>query len=88
MPGSFHILASDAKYEYSRGSQTATIKAVCGRTLTRYQDDYCNIAIANPNWDKDWCHDCVKCYRWPGDDVDIWRDLHGIELGPINVMTA
>lgn len=36
------------------------------------EEQYCNISIATPEWDKDWCHDCVRAFPWKDDARKIW----------------
>ena len=51
MPGTHHIIP----IRFRRFPP-----ALCGERLVKDRSDYCNTDIANPTWDYDWCHDCVK----------------------------
>ncbi len=89
MPGSYHILPPDASY--TPGSNPLrdptqyvpqTIEAACGKTLTRYQDEYASALIANPEWPRDWCHECVRAFRWTASVAERWTSVHGIDQLP------
>ena len=54
-------------------------RAACGETFSRRESDCCNITIADPNWDKNWCQKCVKMFPWTEKARQIWLDKHGIE---------
>ena len=80
----FHILPADAKYRAITPPNTQmrdpddpvrqTINAACGATLVRYRDEYCNVMIANPEWNREWCHDCVRAFRWPQPTRAAWEE--------------
>ena len=52
-------------------------KALCEKVIPR--ENCCNAGIANPNWNYDWCHDCVKAIPWTEDGKKIWLERHGID---------
>ena len=62
MPNQFHILHGYASYQRDDVTGTETIPSACGVTLVHNRDDYCNISIANPDWNHNWCHDCVRMF--------------------------
>ena len=53
--------------------------SVCGETLIRDVEPACNISIANPEWNYNWCSDCVNSFPWDDNDRKLWLDKHGIE---------
>ena len=53
-----------------------TFQAICGATTPR--DSCCNLSIANPNWNYNWCHGCVKAITWNDDGKRLWLERHGI----------
>lgn len=75
--GNHHLVHTYANYTtISTGADeenTQTIPAVCGAVLTRYQDEYCNVSIADPGWDKDWCEPCVVGIAWSNEATAGWR---------------
>lgn len=86
----FHILPQDAAYETVNFATPnpnldpadysyQTIRAACGAQLVRYQDEYCNIVIANPKWERNWCADCVRAFHWSEPDRIVWIRLHNIQ---------
>lgn len=92
MSGTFHIIHFHVQstrrrvpipvYE-RRSSQPKTreeerIKVACGKIIVIGEEQYCNISIATPEWDKDWCHDCVKAFPWTEDARKMWLG-RGIE---------
>lgn len=92
MPGTYHILPAHARYTkmrvpcYQTGRyhrhrfcDVERVMALCGATVESGRDDGCNIIIANPNWDKDWCHNCVGIVPWTEPAGKIWQERHGIE---------
>ena len=92
MLGKYHIIHANAQpiqrrvrcYETGRYHRHNThveefFRSACGETFTLRQNDACNITIANPNWDKNWCHDCVKAFPWTEEARGIWREKHSIE---------
>ena len=48
--------------------------AVCGRLLAKDEDDYCNISVADPGWDKDWCEPCVIAIAWSNEFTLKWQE--------------
>ena len=78
--GTYHIVRRHAQYftTPSGGRRKEFIKSVCGKVLARDEDNSCNMAIANPSWNRDWCHDCVRAYPWTEDARKIWLEK-GIE---------
>lgn len=91
MPGNYHIVWPHAQYvtrrvpyhETGPGHRNKThteetITSICGKTLVRYRDQSCGLSIANPEWDYDWCHDCVKAILWTEDARKAWTEK-GIE---------
>ena len=48
--------------------------AVCGKLLAENEDDYCNISIADPEWDKDWCEPCVIAIAWSNRFTLKWQE--------------
>ena len=77
MKGTFHIVHLDATYT-SIGKKES-ITAACGKVLIRGEDDYCNISMAGPNLNYDWCHDCVKAFPWRSKSKKAWLE-RGIEV--------
>ena len=71
MPGTYHIIP----VRFRRFPP-----ALCGERLVKDRSDYCNTDIANPTWDYDWCHDCVKAMKWTDEERRIWREK-GIDVG-------
>ena len=54
-----------------------TFQAICGdRTL---RENCCNSDIANPNWNYNWCHQCVKLLPWTDEGKRLWLERHGID---------
>ena len=47
--------------------------AMCGREMIRYQDNYCNAGIARPQWNNDWCIECINTVQWDEEDTRILR---------------
>ena len=89
MPGTFHILPAHAAYSVEPTTHLdeerdfpQTIPAACGVTLTRYRDDYASILVVKPEWQKDWCHQCVRAFRWPVELAERWSNVHGINELP------
>lgn len=89
MPGSYHILPPDAAYtlaadptRYPGDDIPQTIDAACGKILTRYVDEYASCLIANPVWEKDWCHRCVRAFHWTAAVAQQWKSIHGIDQLP------
>ena len=85
MPGTYHIIHFDTTYtqvrvrcyESGRYHRHKThieerYPSVCGLTLERRGDQSCNIGIANPDWNYDWCHKCVKAFIWTGEARKTW----------------
>lgn len=91
MPGTYHIIPFRARYTTRRVPSYAigpghrrkthmeeSVRAKCGRTLVKGRDQFCNISIATPDWNYDWCHDCVRAYPWNEDGRKAWL-RRGIE---------
>ena len=91
MPGNYHIIHFDTTYSqvrvrcYESGRyhrhQThieERYPSVCGLTLERSADRSCNIGIASPDWDYDWCRECVKAFIWTDEARKKWA-AKGIE---------
>ena len=87
MPGNYHIIHADANYVAMRvpceeggpyhQHQTHTeevVASVCGVTLATKGDDFCSIDIADPNWNHDWCHDCVRSFPWTAEARRLWLE--------------
>lgn len=53
--------------------------ARCGQEVLKDEDTSCNEGIANPQWDKNWCHECVRAVPWTDPVKDLWRGK-GIEI--------
>ena len=92
MPGSYHIITLYAQpysmrvrcHQEGRDHRHAThierfIETVCKKTIPYGPDNCCNISIANPNWDKNWCRDCVTAFPWTDEGSKMWLEKHGIE---------
>lgn len=47
-------------------------RAICGVTLVRDRDQFCNVGIADPRWDYDWCPSCVKLVPWSDKGKQMW----------------
>ena len=86
MPGTYHIIHYHANYTrrrvrcYETGSShrhkthiQETVPAVCGVTLDRVKDQFCNVGIADPNWTYNWCHDCVRAFPWTNEGRAKWK---------------
>ena len=80
MPGTYHIVHLNARYftRWVDGRKREFIGPVCGEDLPRERGQSCNISIATPSWNYDWCHDCVKAFPWTEDARKIWAKK-GIE---------
>ena len=91
MPGSYHIIQDNSQYwsrrvpcyETGRYHRHKThieeyARAACGAEVNLNTDTSCNLSILDPRWNKDWCHKCVRAYRWTGDAWKLWRSK-GIE---------
>ena len=87
MLGNYHIVHANARYTarrvpcYDSGRyhrhkthEEKTVLSVCGRTLVRGRDQSCNISIADPYWNYDWCHDCVRAFLWTDEARKIWKE--------------
>ena len=85
MPGTYHIIHDHSQWgtrrvpNYGAGSgrrhktrKEETVIATCGRTLVIGRDQCCNIGIATPEWNYDWCHDCVRAFPWEEDARKMW----------------
>jgi len=94
MPGTYHIIHANADYssrrvrcyESGRYHRHKThveeyVRAVCGTELIRNRDKFCNIGIATPSWDYDWCHKCVRAFPWKDGARKQWQ-AKGIETIP------
>ena len=92
MAGTYHLIHHNANYASRRvrcqeGGQyhrhkthlEESVRSVCGKTLVRNRDKFCNVGIAEPSWDKDWCHDCVRAFPWTEQARKLWLGIHGIE---------
>ena len=75
MPGTYHIIP----VRYRRFPA-----ALCGEKLIQGRGNYCNTNTANPDWDYDWCHDCVKAVVWTDEAKGVWRQK-GIDVGGSSV---
>ena len=73
MPGSYHII-----YPFT-DTRSQRFSALCDEVLERNKVDYCNVGIANPNWDYDWCHACVQAAEWTDEAKRLW-EAKGIRL--------
>ena len=91
MPGSYHIIRVNARpytrsapcYKGGRYHRHKTCKeeflpTACGGAVESSKNASCNISIANPDWNYDWCHACVRAFPWNQDGVNGWRK-RGIE---------
>lgn len=38
--------------------------AICGSEVVRYRDDYAASGTAKPEWEKDWCRECIMLVCW------------------------
>ena len=85
MPGTYHIIHANARYatrwvpcyETGRYHRHKTHKeqyvpSLCGGTLVEGRDQFCNAIIANPDWNYDWCHGCVRVLPWTDDARGKW----------------
>ena len=92
MSGTYHIIHYYAQYTtrrvacYETGRyhrhkthEEKAVSSACGKILVNGRDQYCNIAIANPGWSYDWCHECVKAFPWTDDAKGMWA-TKGIEI--------
>ena len=92
MPGTYHILPANARYRkvrvpcYQTGRfhrhkfcEVERAVTLCGAIVEGGREDGCNVSIATPSWDKDWCHKCVGMVPWTEPTREIWRKQHGIE---------
>ncbi len=92
MSGTYHLVALDARYRtrrvlcYRTGRhhrhkthQEQYTSTLCGQEVLRSEGTSCSEGIADPRWDKDWCHDCVRSAPWRDDVKGLWR-AKGIEV--------
>ena len=91
MPGNYHIIHENARYstrrvrcnESGRNHRHKThdeqfVESACGNILSPNGNQFCSVAIVNPNWTYDWCHDCVRAFQWREQARQIWH-CKGIE---------
>ena len=75
--GDYHLIHSFAEYTTMpmglAEENPQTIPAVCQAVLTRFKDGYCNVSIANPDWDKDWCEPCIAGVAWNNELTAKWQ---------------
>ena len=86
MPGTYHIIHANATYRMRRvrcyetgryhrhnyhDEEYAT--AACGSEVSRDRSDFCNISIATPDWNYDWCHKCVQSFPWNEEGRTKWE---------------
>ena len=61
--GNYHLMHSLGEHTVAATGPDEEVPrmapAVCGKLLAKDEDDYCNISIVDPEWDKDWCEPCV-----------------------------
>ena len=92
--GDYHILDANAQYttrrvpchETGRNHRHKThdvdsIQSVCGKTLIRGIDNYRKIYTDDdigPNYNYQWCQDCVKPLPWTESARKLWLEKHGI----------
>ena len=72
----YHIVAPDARYVGSqRGREERIVIAVCGAEVKESDPNACNLGIANPDWDYNWCRDCVLFYwdDWTEEGKAKWQ---------------
>ena len=87
MPGSYHITPVFARYSthwvpchetgryhHHQSHKEERLPSVCGLSLVRGRDQSCSASIANPDWDYDWCHRCVKAMLWNDDARGLWSE--------------
>ena len=85
MPGTYHIIHANARFAMKRVRCYGTgqshrhkthleesVPAACGKILVSGRDQFCNIGIANPYWNHDWCHECVRVFPWTDDAKRLW----------------
>ena len=81
--GNYHVIGINAHYYTERfrdyRGRTRTVElttAVCGVELNRANTNFCNISIAGPQWDYDWCHNCVRYFSdiWTDEAKKLWRE--------------
>ena len=48
--------------------------ALCGLEVVRHRDEYCNVDIANPQWEHDWCVECVCRTIWTEEEIQVLHD--------------
>ena len=86
MSGNYHIIHADENYStrrvicYESGRyhrhqthEERYVQAACGTVVSPDRGDFCNISIANPNWNYDWCHVCVRAFPWTDGAKEMWR---------------
>ena len=91
MLGTFHIIHENARFATKRVRCYGTgryhrhkthleesVSAACGKILVSGRNQFCSILVANPYWNHNWCHDCVKVFSWTDDARNAWLEK-GIE---------
>ena len=84
MPGTYHIIHDRSrwisrpapKYGARRRQKTRMeemVEAICGKFIPANKDNCCNISVADPNWKRDWCHECVGAVQWSKHAQTLWR---------------
>ena len=71
------VKVDDRKYESQEYAH-----AVCGAEVIRGQEDGCDFSIVPTvlrGSDRNWCHECVRKFRWTEEDKRKWREA-GIDL--------
>ena len=56
---------ADHRQEYALG--------LCGAEVVRHRDDYCASGIAKPQWDHDWCRECIMLVQWSPEEEETFR---------------
>ncbi len=46
---------------------------LCGREVIRYRDEYCASGIAKPEWNHDWCRECIMMVQWTPEETEIFH---------------
>ena len=76
--GNYHLMHSPAAHTTAptepREESPLIAPAVCGKLLDKDEDGYCNISVADPEWDKDWCEPCVVAIAWSNQFTLKWQE--------------
>ncbi len=72
--GDYHII-----HAMNAPARVQILPSACGKDVPRNKM-VSILAPPNPNWDKDWCHDCVRAFAWEDERKQIWREMHGVKF--------